>query len=185
VRRPLFGLLFYVCLQDALWALEANLKLPLEIVDIILPICYTSAIQIRRYEVSRQLNVRLPDWTDEQMQKIIKSTGMTQVQFLIVAIDHFSQSYQKEEFTVKRTTNPQGAAQAAQEDKIVKMPLTGRNWRVNGLSEGANGWVAMISHPDYVESKVIDVLENQEFVIYSQAEYRRMVDDLAGRLVQQ
>ena len=134
--------------------------------------------------MSTQYNVRLPEKTAEQIQELIDSTGMTQTQLMIVAIDRM---FQKErQFSMKRTTNPQEAAQAMQEDKIVKIPLGGRNWHVNGISEGANGcWVAKISHPDYENSRIEDVAEKQEFVIYSQAEYRRMVDDLAGRLVQQ
>lgn len=74
------------------------------------------------------------------------------------------------------TTDVQQAAQAIQEDKIVKVSLAGRNWRVNGLSEGANGWVARISHPDYPESRVETLEGLEEFSIYSQDQYRKMVD---------
>lgn len=45
--------------------------------------------------MSKQLNVRLPDKTSEQMQKIIKSTGMTQVQLVIVAIDRYFQEEER------------------------------------------------------------------------------------------
>jgi hypothetical protein len=131
---------------------------------------------------SQPTSIRLSEDATQLRALLAQRLGVSEAAVLELAIRELAFKYQKEDFAMKRTTNPQEAAQAAQEDKIVKMPLTGRNWRVNGLSEGANGWVAMISHPDYANSKVVDVLENQEFVIYSQAEYRRMVDDLAGRL---
>ena len=94
-----------------------------------------------------------------KIQELINSTGMT-AQLMIVAIDRM---FQKErQFSMKRTTNPQEAAQAMQEDKIVKIPLGGRNWHVNGISEGANGcWVAKISHPDYENSRIEDVAETR------------------------
>jgi predicted DNA-binding protein len=59
-----------------------------------------------------QYNVRLPEETTTQIQELIEATGMTQTQLMIVAIDRM---FQKErEFSMKRTTNPQEAAQAVQ-----------------------------------------------------------------------
>jgi hypothetical protein len=131
---------------------------------------------------ANQYNIRLPRETAKQIQELIESTEMTQTQLMIVAIDRMF--HKEREFFMKRTTTPQEAALAIQDDKIVKMSLAGRNWRVSGLSEGKHGWVAAISHPDYPSSRAEIIENSQEFVIYSQAEYRRIVDELRASTVE-
>ena len=78
---------------------------------------------------------------------------------------------------MKKTTDPREAAQALQDDKIVKMSLGGRQWTVNAISEGVDAWIAKISHRDFLHSRV-ETLAIHEFSVYSQAEYRSMIDAL-------
>ena len=44
-----------------------------------------------------QYNVRLPEGTAKQIEKLIKITGMTQTQLMIVAIDRIYQSYKEKQ----------------------------------------------------------------------------------------
>ena len=45
--------------------------------------------------MSTQYNVRLPDGTAKQIQKLIEVTGMTQTQLMIVAIDRMSREEER------------------------------------------------------------------------------------------
>lgn len=46
-------------------------------------------------KMSTQYNVRLPDGTAKQIQKLIEVTGMTQTQLMIVAIDRMSREEER------------------------------------------------------------------------------------------
>jgi hypothetical protein len=49
--------------------------------------------------MSTQYNVRLPEKTAEQIQKLIEATGMTQTQLMIVAIDRMFQQERTSKMT--------------------------------------------------------------------------------------
>src|SRR6266699_3407022 len=52
--------------------------------------------------MTTQYNVRLPEKTAEQIQKLIEATGMTQTQLMIVAIDRMYQQERLNEMSNKK-----------------------------------------------------------------------------------
>lgn len=49
--------------------------------------------------MKKQLNVRVPERTEKQLQEIIETQGMTQTQAVVTAIDRFHASIKQEEQT--------------------------------------------------------------------------------------
>jgi hypothetical protein len=45
----------------------------------------------------RQLNTRIPEITEKQLEELRQWTGMTQTQMLIVAIDRLHQEYERKQ----------------------------------------------------------------------------------------
>ncbi len=52
--------------------------------------------------MTSQLNVRIPESTQEQIEKLVADTGMTQTQIVILAIDRFYQARERDKFMSKQ-----------------------------------------------------------------------------------
>lgn len=83
---------------------------------------------------------------------------------------------------MQKTNDPQEVQKALElSGYIIQVTAGGRSWRVNGMApkdENLQHWCYAASTTTYPNSEVFDVEGNEEFRIYTEAEYGNMIDRL-------